>query len=96
VREGGGGSRPSALFVLCGSVCFTVLPPFFFFALLPSTPSEKALGKIVKEKFDVDFYIMDKYPSSVRPFYTMPCPENPVRVCVCFPVLAVHNHLGLD
>ena len=43
-----------------------------------STPSEKALGRIVKEKYGVDFYIMDKYPASVRPFYTMPCPENPV------------------
>jgi aspartyl-tRNA synthetase len=25
-----------------------------------STPHEKALGKLVKEKFDTDFYIMDK------------------------------------
>jgi len=42
-----------------------------------STPHEKALGKLVKEKYGTDFYIMDKYPLSVRPFYTMPCPENP-------------------
>ena len=35
------------------------------------------LGKIVKEKYGTDFFIMDKYPLSVRPFYTMPCPENP-------------------
>merc|ERR1712183_761490 len=33
-------------------------------------------GNIVKEKYDTDFFIMDKYPLSVRPFYTMPCPEN--------------------
>jgi nondiscriminating aspartyl-tRNA synthetase len=41
-----------------------------------STPMEKALGKIVKEKFNTDFYIMDKYPLAARPFYTMPDPEN--------------------
>jgi aspartyl-tRNA synthetase len=42
-----------------------------------STPNEKALGKLVKDKYDTDFYIMDKYPLAVRPFYTMPDPENP-------------------
>jgi nondiscriminating aspartyl-tRNA synthetase len=42
-----------------------------------STINEKKLGDIVKEKYDTDFFFMDKYPLSVRPFYTMPCPENP-------------------
>lgn len=42
-----------------------------------STPQEKALGKIVKEKYGTDFYMMDKYPLAARPFYTMPDPENP-------------------
>jgi len=42
-----------------------------------STENEKKLGDIVKEKYDTDFFFMDKYPLSVRPFYTMPCPENP-------------------
>eukprot|EP00596_Hydrurales_sp_CCMP1899_P000733 CAMPEP_0119036526 /NCGR_PEP_ID=MMETSP1177-20130426/4296_1 /TAXON_ID=2985 /ORGANISM="Ochromonas sp, Strain CCMP1899" /LENGTH=539 /DNA_ID=CAMNT_0006996535 /DNA_START=97 /DNA_END=1713 /DNA_ORIENTATION=- len=42
-----------------------------------TTPHEKALGKLVKEKYGTDFYMMDKYPLSVRPFYTMPDPENP-------------------
>ena len=42
-----------------------------------STENEKALGDIVKEKYGTDFFMMDKYPLSVRPFYTMPCPENP-------------------
>ncbi len=41
-----------------------------------STPQEKALGALVKEKYGSDFYIMDKYPLSVRPFYTMPCPQD--------------------
>lgn len=44
-----------------------------------STPQEKELGKIVKDKYGTDFYMMDKYPLSVRPFYTMPCPEDPTR-----------------
>jgi aspartyl-tRNA synthetase len=44
-----------------------------------STPNEKALGALVKAKYGTDFYIMDKYPLDVRPFYTMPCPEDPTR-----------------
>ncbi|ETE73729.1 Aspartyl-tRNA synthetase, cytoplasmic, partial [Ophiophagus hannah] len=43
-----------------------------------STPSEKLLGRLVKEKYDTDFYILDKYPLAVRPFYTMPDPANPI------------------
>ncbi|KAI7865559.1 hypothetical protein BDF14DRAFT_1823102 [Spinellus fusiger] len=42
-----------------------------------STPHEKLLGKLVKEKYHTDFYILDKFPLAVRPFYTMPDPENP-------------------
>ncbi|KAL7716574.1 aspartate--tRNA ligase [Entamoeba marina] len=37
-----------------------------------STPLELKLGQLVKEKYGTDFYIMDKYPSAIRPFYTMP------------------------
>ena len=42
-----------------------------------STPAEKFLGKLVKAKYDTDFYILDKFPLAVRPFYTMPDPTNP-------------------
>eukprot|EP01028_Stygiella_incarcerata_P004706 TRINITY_DN204_c0_g1_i1.p1 TRINITY_DN204_c0_g1~~TRINITY_DN204_c0_g1_i1.p1 ORF type:complete len:543 (-),score=170.55 TRINITY_DN204_c0_g1_i1:195-1823(-) len=42
-----------------------------------STANEKLLGKIVKEKYHTDFYMMDRYPSSIRPFYTMPCADDP-------------------
>ncbi|KAF7270806.1 hypothetical protein GWI33_016248 [Rhynchophorus ferrugineus] len=42
-----------------------------------STPVEKLLGRLVKAKYDTDFYILDKYPLAVRPFYTMPDPQNP-------------------
>ncbi|RWS03088.1 aspartate--tRNA ligase: cytoplasmic-like protein [Dinothrombium tinctorium] len=41
-----------------------------------STANEKLLGKIIKEKYDTDFYILDKFPLKVRPFYTMPDPKN--------------------
>jgi len=41
-----------------------------------STPQEKALGALVKEKHGVDFYILDKFPKSARPFYTMPDPKD--------------------
>jgi aspartyl/asparaginyl-tRNA synthetase len=39
-----------------------------------STEMERALGRLVREKYDTDFYILDKFPSVVRPFYTMPDP----------------------
>ncbi|XP_059058925.1 aspartate--tRNA ligase, cytoplasmic isoform X2 [Achroia grisella] len=42
-----------------------------------STPDEKLLGRLVRAKYDTDFYILDKYPLAVRPFYTMPDPKNP-------------------
>ena len=43
-----------------------------------STPNEKLLGKLVKAKYDTDFYMLDKYPLAIRPFYTMPDPKNSV------------------
>eukprot|EP00026_Physarum_polycephalum_P005703 Phypoly_transcript_05738.p1 GENE.Phypoly_transcript_05738~~Phypoly_transcript_05738.p1 ORF type:complete len:579 (-),score=116.86 Phypoly_transcript_05738:173-1879(-) len=42
-----------------------------------STRQEKDLGRLVKEKYGTDFFILDKYPKSVRPFYTMVNPEDP-------------------
>ncbi|XP_072174108.1 aspartate--tRNA ligase, cytoplasmic-like isoform X1 [Diadema setosum] len=42
-----------------------------------STPNEKFLGRLVREKYDTDFYILDKFPLCIRPFYTMPDPNNP-------------------
>lgn len=41
-----------------------------------STPDEKLLGRLVKQKYDTDFFILDKYPLDVRPFYTMPDPKS--------------------
>jgi len=42
-----------------------------------NTDSERALGRIVKEKYKTDFFVLDKFPSAVRPFYTMPDPDDP-------------------
>lgn len=42
-----------------------------------STENEKKLGDLVSAKYGTDFFFMDKYPLSVRPFYTMPDPNNP-------------------
>ena len=36
------------------------------------TADEKLLGEIVAEVHGQDFYIIDKFPAEVRPFYTMP------------------------
>jgi len=40
------------------------------------TEDEKLLGEIVANQYGQDFYIIDKFPADVRPFYTMPDPEN--------------------
>ena len=35
------------------------------------------MGKLVREKYDTDFFILDQFPLAVRPFYTMPSPHDP-------------------
>jgi len=35
-----------------------------------STPQEKALGELIRKKFNTDFYVLDKFPEGARPFYT--------------------------
>jgi nondiscriminating aspartyl-tRNA synthetase len=42
-----------------------------------NTELERTLGKLVKEKYHTDFYVLTRYPLAVRPFYTMPCPDDP-------------------
>lgn len=42
-----------------------------------TTEHEKKLGDLVADKYGTDFFMMDKYPLEVRPFYSMPCPVNP-------------------
>ena len=37
---------------------------------------ELALGAAVKETYGADFFMLDKYPSNIRPFYTMPDPDD--------------------
>ncbi|OBT66833.1 hypothetical protein VE03_04052 [Pseudogymnoascus sp. 23342-1-I1] len=41
-----------------------------------STRAEIRLGQLVRERFKADYYILDKFPASARPFYTMPDPGN--------------------
>jgi hypothetical protein len=45
-----------------------------------STENEKRLGRIVKAKYDTDYFIIDKFPMDLRPFYTMPDPNKPVGI----------------
>ncbi|TVU30738.1 hypothetical protein EJB05_22374 [Eragrostis curvula] len=42
-----------------------------------NTEAEKKLGRLVREKYGTDFFILYQYPLAVRPFYTMPCYDNP-------------------
>lgn len=41
-----------------------------------STEDEKILGIIIHEDYGEDLYIIDKFPKDVRPFYTMPDPDD--------------------
>jgi aspartyl-tRNA synthetase len=52
------------------------LPDF----LTSSTENEKLLGRLIKEKYDTDYYIIDKFPMALRPFYTMADPEDAVSI----------------
>jgi len=42
-----------------------------------STAQERRLGELVAEKYEVDFFMLDKFPAAVRPFYTMLDPTDP-------------------
>ncbi|KAG8382002.1 hypothetical protein BUALT_Bualt05G0031200 [Buddleja alternifolia] len=43
-----------------------------------NTESERKLGQpLVLEKYNTEFYILHRYPLAVRPFYTMPCYDDP-------------------
>lgn len=41
-----------------------------------TTETERALGRLVREKHDTDFYMLYGYPVSARPFYTMLDPND--------------------
>ena len=41
-----------------------------------STATEIRLGELVKEKYKTDFFMLDRYPADIRPFYTMPCADD--------------------
>merc|ERR1712187_702570 len=42
-----------------------------------STEDEKVLGAIIRKEYGEEFYIIDKFPLDLRPFYTMPDPRDP-------------------
>ena len=44
-----------------------------------SGADELRLGELMKEKHGVDFFVVDRYPSSIRPFYTMLDPSDGSR-----------------
>ena len=41
-----------------------------------NTEMERTLGKLVKEKYNTDFYVLHRFPLGIRPFYTMPDPDD--------------------
>lgn len=41
-----------------------------------STEQERVLGKAVRDKYQSDFFMLDRFPLAIRPFYTMPDPTD--------------------
>ncbi|KAF2858068.1 aspartyl-tRNA synthetase [Piedraia hortae CBS 480.64] len=41
------------------------------------TRDEIQLGTVIKERLGTDYYVLDKFPTSARPFYAMPDPNDP-------------------
>lgn len=41
-----------------------------------STPDEIRLGQLVREKYNTDYYVLDRFPTNARPFYTHRDPED--------------------
>lgn len=41
------------------------------------TRDEIRVGELVKQHYGTDYYVLDKFPRSARPFYTMPDSEDP-------------------
>jgi len=41
-----------------------------------STAQERLLGQLVADKYGTDLCFIDRFPSAIRPFYTMPCPDD--------------------
>jgi ergosteryl-3beta-O-L-aspartate synthase len=41
------------------------------------TRDEIQLGKVIKEKYKTDYYVLDKFPITARPFYAMPDQNDP-------------------
>ncbi|RZC68357.1 hypothetical protein C5167_031615 [Papaver somniferum] len=52
-----------------------------------NTELKRKLGKLVLEKYGTEFYILHRYPTAVRPFYTMPCCDNPTYISEYDPTL---------
>lgn len=41
-----------------------------------NSQNEKALGDLIKQKYNSDLFVLNKYPLKARPFYTMPFKED--------------------
>jgi len=41
-----------------------------------NTAEERLLGGLVRTKYNTDFYVIDKFPLAIRPFYTLPDPSD--------------------
>jgi aspartyl-tRNA synthetase len=46
-----------------------------------STVQERQLGALIKARYGVDVYVVDHFPKSARPFYTMVSPLDKDRTC---------------
>ncbi|AYV78216.1 MAG: aspartyl-tRNA synthetase [Edafosvirus sp.] len=71
-----------------------------------NTENEKEVGKMIKAKYDTDIFFIDRYPSAVRPFYTMLDPNDKkysnsydiIMRCeeICSGAQRIHDHKMLN
>ncbi|KAJ3897474.1 hypothetical protein F5879DRAFT_927802, partial [Lentinula edodes] len=58
-----------------------------------TTRAEIRLGQLVKSKFHTDYYILDLFPQSARPFYTMPAdPTTQSHISTLHPTCGPLTH----
>jgi nondiscriminating aspartyl-tRNA synthetase len=53
---------------------------------------ERALGDFVKKQFNTDIFILNKFPTNIRPFYSMPNEENN-NVCNAYDIIFRGNEI---
>lgn len=59
-----------------------------------NTADEKQIGKVIKEKYGIDLFVINNYPKECRPFYSMPGePGNNPPTCKSYDFILRGNEI---